>query len=66
LNNSHVTLKVYDLLGREVTALVNEFKTAGEYKVVFDAAKFNLSSGMYYYVLRYGTANEIKKMLYLR
>ena len=47
-----VTLKVYDLLGREVATLVNEEKPAGEYEVEFNAA--NLSSGIYFYQLQAG------------
>lgn len=44
---SFVTLKVYDMLGREVATLVNEAKSAGEYEVEFDAS--GLSSGIYFY-----------------
>ena len=44
------TLKVYDLLGREVAILVNEYKPAGSYEVKFDAS--SLSSGIYFYQLR--------------
>ncbi len=44
---SFVTLKVYDILGREVSALVNEQKPAGSYEVKFNAS--NLSSGVYFY-----------------
>ena len=44
---SFVTLKVYDMLGREVTSLVNEEKTAGNYQVVFNASSF--ASGVYFY-----------------
>ena len=49
-DNALVTLKVYDLLGREVATLVNEEKPAGEYEVEFNAAK--LPSGIYFYQLR--------------
>jgi Secretion system C-terminal sorting domain len=42
-----VTLKVYDILGREVTTLVNGFKSEGSYEISFDAK--NLSSGVYIY-----------------
>jgi endoglucanase len=45
--NSKVTLKVYDVLGREVSTLVNEKQSTGLYKVKFDGA--NLASGVYFY-----------------
>ncbi|WP_337873283.1 T9SS type A sorting domain-containing protein, partial [Ignavibacterium sp.] len=44
-----VTLKVYDLLGNEVATLVNDYKSAGNYEVEFNAS--NLSSGIYFYTL---------------
>ncbi|MEJ2613913.1 MAG: T9SS type A sorting domain-containing protein, partial [Ignavibacteriaceae bacterium] len=44
---SRVTLKVYDILGREVADLVNDVKTPGNYKVNFNAS--NLASGVYFY-----------------
>jgi alpha-N-arabinofuranosidase len=47
--NSKITLKVYNILGKEVTTLVNEEKSSGEYRVVFDAS--GLSSGVYFYTL---------------
>jgi endo-1,4-beta-xylanase len=47
--NSKVILKVYNILGKEVTTLVNEEKSAGEYRVIFDAS--GLSSGVYFYTL---------------
>ena len=49
VEGSLVTLKVYDILGNEVTTLVNEEKSAGTYEVDFDAA--GLSSGIYFYKL---------------
>ncbi len=55
-----ITLKVYDVLGKEVAALVNEEKPAGSYKVEFNAG--NLSSGIYFYKLR---ANNYTKTLKL-
>ena len=60
----NVTLKVYDVLGREVATLVNEQKPAGNYEVTFDAA--DLSSGIYFYTLRAGSKNITKKMILLR
>jgi photosystem II stability/assembly factor-like uncharacterized protein len=59
-----VTLKVYDLLGREVATLVNEEKPAGEYEVEFNAT--NLPSGIYFYQLKAGDFSETKKMILLK
>jgi len=59
-----VTLKVYDALGNEITTLVNEVKSPGEYEVNFDAA--GLTSGLYFYRLSAGSYSETKKMLLLR
>jgi hypothetical protein len=59
-----VTLKVYDVLGREITTILNEEKPAGEYEVEFNGE--NLVSGVYYYTLTSGTFYETKKMILLR
>lgn len=59
-----VTLKVFDLLGREVATLVNEQKPPGTYQVKFDASK--LSSGVYLYQLRAGAKVETKRMVLMR
>lgn len=59
-----VRLVVYDLLGREVATLVNEFKKVGRYDVTFAAR--NLASGVYFYRLQAGTFNDVKKLLLLR
>ncbi len=55
-----VTLKIYDMLGREVATLVNENKPAGKFEVEFDASK--LSSGIYVYKLVAGHYQITKKM----
>jgi hypothetical protein len=64
--NGHITLKVYDILGKEVSCLVNEEKTAGSYKVAFGKSGLNLSSGVYIYRLTFKNASkfisEVKKM----
>ncbi|NLT51189.1 MAG: T9SS type A sorting domain-containing protein [Ignavibacteria bacterium] len=62
--NSFVTLKVYNMLGQEITTLVNEQKPAGNYEVKFDAS--NLSSGVYVYRLLAGDFNASYKMLLLK
>jgi len=59
-----VILKVYDILGREITTLVNEIKPAGNYTVNFDAG--NLSSGVYFYSITSSNFKAVKKMLLLR
>lgn len=56
-----VTLKVYDVLGKEVATLVNESKPEGNYEVEFDASK--LPSGMYIYKIQSGSFTDAKKML---
>jgi T5SS/PEP-CTERM-associated repeat protein len=59
-----VTLKVYDLTGREVAILANEQKPAGSYSVEFDAG--TLASGMYFYRLEASDFQRIRKMLLVR
>ncbi len=56
----HVTLKVYDILGREVETLVDEVKEPGSYKVEWKPG--SLSSGIYFYQLRAGEFIQTKKM----
>jgi hypothetical protein len=58
--NEYVTLKVYDMLGREVATLVNGVRDAGTYDEVFDASK--LSSGVYIYKLTAGNFTASKKL----
>ncbi len=62
--SSNVSIKVYDLLGREVAVLVDEYKSAGRYKVEFNA--FSLASGVYYYQLKSGSFINSKKMILMR
>jgi hypothetical protein len=56
-----VTLRVYDVLGREVATLVNEYSQAGSYTKTFDASR--LSSGVYFYRLQAGSFVNTKKMV---
>jgi hypothetical protein len=62
--SSNIKLIVYDLLGREVKALVNEFRQAGNYSVNFDAS--NLASGVYLYKLEAEGFVSSKKMLLIK
>jgi len=59
-----VTIKVYDVLGREVSILVNENKPVGNYSVQFNAGK--LVSGVYFYRMEAGTFKQTKKLSLLR
>jgi hypothetical protein len=61
---SQVNLSVYDILGREVSVLVNDRRDAGVYEVKFDGS--NLASGVYFYRLQAGTYVETKKLLLVR
>jgi hypothetical protein len=61
---SHVTLVVYDVLGREVAVLVNEVKAPGSYEASFDAT--GLASGVYLYTLQAAGFVQTRKMLLVR
>ncbi len=60
---SNVILKVYDLLGREVTTLVNEEQSAGTYEVEFLQASSTLASGIFFYRLQVGNNTQTRKMI---
>ncbi|KAF0140326.1 MAG: pectate lyase [Stygiobacter sp.] len=65
----HVTLKVYDLLGREVATLVDEFEQPGNYIVIFSVETCrgkSLHSGIYFYRLQSGSYSDSKKMILLK
>lgn len=64
LKSNHVTLRVYNAIGQMVATLVDEYKPAGDYKVVFDGSKY--SSGIYIYKLQSGDFVESKKMLLIK
>jgi hypothetical protein len=63
-DRGQVSLRVYDVLGREVARLVNEVKQPGSYEVTWDAT--GLASGMYMYRLQAGGFVETKKLMLLR
>lgn len=64
VSSSKVSLKIFDILGKEVASLINEVREAGNYTVQFDAAK--LSSGIYYYTLTAGGLTDTKKMMLIK
>ncbi len=56
-----VSLVVFDMMGKEVVTIVNEYKTKGNHTVLFDAS--NLEHGIYYYKLTFGSDQETKKLI---
>ena len=63
-STSKVTLKVFDVLGRQVETLVNETQVPGQYTVTLNAQ--SLSSGVYFYRLRAGSFTQTKKLVLLK
>jgi photosystem II stability/assembly factor-like uncharacterized protein len=65
-NSNYVTLKVFNLLGKEVAQLINEKQNAGSYAVDFNSTEFNLPSGIYFYTLSAGEFKETRKMVLIK
>jgi len=63
-NSEFVTLKIYNLLGKEITTLVNKAQPSGAYKINFNAS--NLTSGIYFYKITAGSFSEVHKMMLLK
>jgi hypothetical protein len=62
---NYTTLKIYDILGREVATLVSKYQTAGlKSPLQFDAS--GLASGVYFYRLKSGEFNAVKKLVLLK
>jgi hypothetical protein len=61
---SHVTLKIFNTLGKEIETLINEENATGTYELVWNAA--NLPSGVYFYQLKAGDFMALKKMIILK
>ncbi len=62
--DGNVMLKIYDLSGREIVTVLNEFRTAGYYTINFNAS--NLASGIYYYKLSAGNNIAVNKMVVIK
>ncbi len=67
---SFVTLKIFDMLGKEIATLVNEEKPAGSYEVEFNTVETHrdasLPSGIYFYRLQAGSFNDTKKLILIK
>ncbi len=59
-----VSLKIYDILGREIKTLVKGYESKGNYKIIFDAG--NLPSGVYFYRLQAGGLSRVRKMVLVK
>jgi len=59
-----VNLKIYDVLGKEVTVLVNEIYKAGSYQISFNGS--GLASGIYFYKINAGSFTDIKRMILIK
>jgi hypothetical protein len=59
-----VTLKVYDILGREIAALINKNMDAGSYNINWNASK--MASGVYFYRLTAGCFVQTKKLMVIK
>jgi chitinase len=62
----HVSLKLYDVMGREVATLLDEIRNAGTAAVQFDASEFRLTSGVYFYRINAGDFVQSKKLVLLK
>jgi len=62
--NSFVTIKIFDILGKEIETLVYRKQTAGTYDVEWNASEF--SSGIYFYRLTTDGFSEVKKMILIK
>ena len=62
--SSKVKIMIYDILGREITTLINETRPAGRYEIKWNASRF--SSGVYFYRIQAGNFVQTKKLMLLK
>ncbi len=62
----NVKLSIYDILGKEITTLMDDYLSTGNYEVEFDAAKYGLSSGVYFAKLSFKGKTQTIKMVYIK
>ena len=68
-DQSYVSVKVYDILGRHMTTLVDGTVSAGNHSVVWNATDMNgnvVSAGVYFYTIESGSFRETKRMLFMK
>ena len=64
--NNKVIIKIFDTLGKEIAELVNSVQKTGDYKIAFNADKYNLSSGIYFCYLTSGNKKAFQKMILIK
>lgn len=65
--STQVKLVIVDVLGKEITTLINDYKIPGKYDVTFDASNYGeLTSGVYFYVMYSGDYVDVKKMVLIK
>ena len=62
----YVNISIFNVLGKEVTNLTGKYQEAGSHKAIFNGAKLNLSSGVYFYRLKFDHFEQYKKMIYIK
>lgn len=65
-HDGFVSLKVYDMIGREVAVLVNEFRQRGTHEIIFDTHNYTLSSGVYFYTFKVNRQTKIERLVLLK
>jgi len=63
---SFVTLKLFDITGREIASLIDQDLNSGVYEYTFSAGKYNLSSGIYYYMIKADNFVQSRKMVLIK
>ena len=65
--SSNVSLRIFDATGKVVADLINnKFYTSGDYSVAFNAAQYNLTSGVYFYKLTANSVSDLRKMILVK
>lgn len=64
--NSNVVLKIFNMLGKEISSIALGAQNAGSYSYTLDAGSLNLSSGIYYYTIQAGDFKDTKKMMLIK
>lgn len=64
--NTNVSLKVFNMSGKEVAQIINDRRDAGNYEVRFDASEYSLTSGIYFYELKTNDSKIVKKMAFVK